>query len=165
MIYVIEIIDKLKRRATKEYDAPSLLHALRVAEDELRAYPQFWITDVWEKGKGDDGETGLNGEGNMLAQRREKPRPVKQILSITTIALLLILAVPVMAESSYCLSGPKLLWDESADERSLETVATMCKPGDIISFPANDLKKTAAGMEALPIIQRLCDFDKTIYNA
>ena len=90
---------------------------------------------------------------------------MKPLIPCIAIALWLVGTIPVMAEPTYCLSGSKLLWDEAADKDTMQKVARMCKSGDVISFPANDLKKTPNGMEALPIIQRLCDFDKTIYNA
>jgi len=49
MTIVIEIAGISGYRATKEYDAPSMRAAVAAAERELRAYPQFQITDVWKK--------------------------------------------------------------------------------------------------------------------
>jgi hypothetical protein len=49
MIIVIEIAAVSGYRATKEYDVPSMRSAIAAAERELRAYPQFQITDVWKK--------------------------------------------------------------------------------------------------------------------
>lgn len=49
MKVVVEIARRRGDRAGKEYDAPTLDAARRVAERDLKAHPQFRITDVWIK--------------------------------------------------------------------------------------------------------------------
>jgi hypothetical protein len=47
MIYIVEIKGPGGNRAIKDYEASSMRAAVRVAELELRGYPQFTITDIW----------------------------------------------------------------------------------------------------------------------
>jgi hypothetical protein len=53
MIVVVEIINREGQRATKEkeYDAPSMQSAIRAAARDRKNYPQFRVTDIWEKGQ------------------------------------------------------------------------------------------------------------------
>jgi hypothetical protein len=45
MKIVIEIANRTGTRAYKEYDAPSVDAAIEAANRELRAYPEFLVTD------------------------------------------------------------------------------------------------------------------------
>ena len=49
MKIVVEIASPTGRRATKEYDAPSMSAAVSAAERELRSFPRFQIVRVWHK--------------------------------------------------------------------------------------------------------------------
>ena len=44
MTIVVEIASRTDTRAYKEYDAPSVDAAIKEANRELRAYPEFWVT-------------------------------------------------------------------------------------------------------------------------
>lgn len=44
MTIVVEIASRTGTRAYKEYDAPSVDAAIKEANRELRAYPEFWVT-------------------------------------------------------------------------------------------------------------------------
>jgi hypothetical protein len=44
MTIVVEIVSRTGTRAYKEYDAPSVDAAIKEANRELRAYPEFWVT-------------------------------------------------------------------------------------------------------------------------
>ena len=44
MKIVVEIASRTGTRAYKEYDAPSVDAAIKEANRELRAYPEFWVT-------------------------------------------------------------------------------------------------------------------------
>ena len=44
MTIVVEISSRTGTRAYKEYDAPSVDAAIKEANRELRAYPEFWVT-------------------------------------------------------------------------------------------------------------------------
>ncbi len=47
MIIVVEVADRRGRRASKEYDQPTLSAAMDVAHKELRPFPGVRIVDVW----------------------------------------------------------------------------------------------------------------------
>jgi hypothetical protein len=47
MIIVVEVADRRGRRASKEYDQPTLSAAMDVARRELLAFPDVRIVDVW----------------------------------------------------------------------------------------------------------------------
>ncbi len=49
MMIVVEIADRRGRRASKEYDQPTLSAALDIARQELRAFPDLRIIDAWMK--------------------------------------------------------------------------------------------------------------------
>jgi hypothetical protein len=44
MTIVVEIASRTGTRAYKEYDAPSVDAAIKEANRELQAYPEFWVT-------------------------------------------------------------------------------------------------------------------------
>jgi hypothetical protein len=44
MTIVVEIASRTGTRAYKEYEAPSVEAAIKEANRELRAYPEFWVT-------------------------------------------------------------------------------------------------------------------------
>jgi hypothetical protein len=47
MIIVVEVADRRGRRASKEYDQPTLGAAMDVAHQELRDFPDVQIVNVW----------------------------------------------------------------------------------------------------------------------
>jgi len=47
MIIVVEVADRRGRRASKDYDQPTLSAAMDIAQKELRAFPGVRIVDVW----------------------------------------------------------------------------------------------------------------------
>ena len=47
MIIVVEVADRRGRRASKEYDQPTLSAAMDVAHRDLRDFPEVRIVDVW----------------------------------------------------------------------------------------------------------------------
>ena len=47
MIIVVEVADRRGRRASKEYDLPTLDAAMDVAHQELQDFPDVRIVDVW----------------------------------------------------------------------------------------------------------------------
>jgi hypothetical protein len=44
MTIVVEIASRTGTRAYKEYDSPSVDAAIKEANRELQAYPEFWVT-------------------------------------------------------------------------------------------------------------------------
>jgi hypothetical protein len=46
---VVEIESPIGRRASKEYDAPTISTALRAMERDLLHYPEFRVIDIREK--------------------------------------------------------------------------------------------------------------------
>jgi hypothetical protein len=58
MVYIVELQDKARHTARKEYWAMSLRDLLRVVAEELITYPHLTVNDVWVKGQG---STGLYG--------------------------------------------------------------------------------------------------------
>jgi hypothetical protein len=49
MIIVVEIASRAGTRACKEYDAPSYNAAVEALKRELRPYPAFRVTGIWNK--------------------------------------------------------------------------------------------------------------------
>ena len=47
MLYVVEIVGPNGGRARKEYESVSIRGALKLANFDLRNYPQCEIVDVW----------------------------------------------------------------------------------------------------------------------
>jgi hypothetical protein len=47
MIIVVEVADRRGRRASKDYDQPTLSAAMDIAQKELLAFPGVRIVDVW----------------------------------------------------------------------------------------------------------------------
>jgi hypothetical protein len=47
MIVVVEVADRRGRRASKEYDQPTLTAAMDIARQELQDFPDVRIVDVW----------------------------------------------------------------------------------------------------------------------
>jgi len=47
MIIVVEVADRRGRRASKEYDQPTLDAAMDVAHQELQDFPNVRVVDVW----------------------------------------------------------------------------------------------------------------------
>jgi hypothetical protein len=46
MIYVVDIVGPIGGKAAKEYEATSIGTAVRLAQLELRGYPECQITDI-----------------------------------------------------------------------------------------------------------------------
>jgi hypothetical protein len=51
MKFVVEIQSPGGDLARKEYDAPSMGSVMRAVEIELKKYPNFRVTDVWQEGE------------------------------------------------------------------------------------------------------------------
>ena len=51
MKYVVEIQSPGGDIARKEYDAPTIGSVMRAVEIELRNYPNFLVTDIWQQGE------------------------------------------------------------------------------------------------------------------
>ena len=78
MTIVVEISSRTGTRAYKEYDAPSVDAAIKEANRELRAYPEFWVTGFSVDGgravprkANEESLTAAIGEVNV---RAEPPR-------------------------------------------------------------------------------------------
>jgi hypothetical protein len=58
MKFVVEIQSPSGDIARKEYDAPTM-RSMRAVESELKNYPNFRVTDIWQQG---EREKSLSGE-------------------------------------------------------------------------------------------------------
>ena len=65
MTIVVEIASRTGTRAFKEYDAPSVAAAIKEANRELRAYPEFWVT-------GFSVDTGTSGAPNTKGRKPDR---------------------------------------------------------------------------------------------
>jgi hypothetical protein len=50
MLYVVEIENRERERATKEYEARSPNELLTIVQRDLRLYPSVHVVGAWEKG-------------------------------------------------------------------------------------------------------------------
>ena len=65
MTIVVEIASRTGTRAYKEYDAPSVDAAIKEANRELRAYPEFWVT-------GFSVDRGASGAANTKGRKPDR---------------------------------------------------------------------------------------------
>ena len=87
-----------------------------------------------------------------------------RLVTCLMFAALIAVSEECVAQSYYCLSGSQLLWSTPIAETTIDEIAAKCKPGDILSFSTKDpYLQTREGLKNADLIQRLCDFSKSIH--